>query len=102
MGTWIKITHIDNVPKMGARKVMIGDTEIGIFKTNDNSVFAIDNICPHKQGKLSEGLVHEHLVSCSLHNTNISLDSGEAQGEDYPCSKVFKTKVEDGFIYLEI
>ena len=75
---WYKITEVENIPQMGSRKVEIGEIEIAIFKTRDGSIFAINNICPHKKGKLSEGLVHETQVTCPLHNWEIDLKTREA------------------------
>lgn len=102
MATWIKITTIDEVPSMGARKVIVDGVEIAIFKTKDGNIFALKNSCPHKAGKLSEGLVHDHIVTCPLHNADIGLETGEAFGEKYSCAKTYKSKVEDDIIYLEI
>lgn len=102
MSKWYKITEIENIPSMGSRKVQIGETEIAIFKTKDGSIFAINNVCPHKQGKLSEGLVHEHMVTCPLHNTDIDLTSGKAIGEDYGCANVYESKIEDNLIYIKL
>lgn len=102
MAKWYKITEIENIPSMGSRKIEIGDTEIAIFKTKDDSIFAINNICPHKEGKLSEGLVHDHVVTCPLHNWDIDLSSGEALGSDSGCTNIYKTKIENNVIYLNI
>ncbi|WP_421715859.1 nitrite reductase small subunit NirD [Arcobacter arenosus] len=102
MSNWYKITEVDNIPSMGSRKIEFGDTEIAIFKTKDGSIFAINNVCPHKQGNLSEGLVHEHIVTCPLHNWDVDLASGEALGDDHGCTNVYKTKIEDNIVYLEI
>ena len=102
MANWIKITQTENIPSMGSRKVVIGETEIAIFKTKDDSIFAINNICPHKQGKLSEGLVHEKIVTCPLHNWDIDLASGEALDEDSGCTNVYESKIEDNFIYIKL
>ncbi len=99
---WYKITKLEEVPSMGSRVVEIGDLEIAIFKTKDSSIFAISNICPHKKGKLSEGLVHEHIVTCPLHNWNVDLENGEALGNDSGCTNVYETKIVDGIIYLGI
>ena len=99
---WYKVTNIDNVPFMGSRVVEIADIEIAIFKTKDGSIFAINNTCPHKKGKLSEGLVHESIVTCPLHNWNVDLKSGEALGNDSGCTNVYETKIVDGIIYLGI
>ena len=102
MSKWYKITEVENIPSMGSRKVVIGEIEIAIFKTKNGSIFAINNICPHKKGKLSEGLVHENIVTCPLHNWDIDLASGEALGEDSGCTNVYKSYIKDGFIYLNI
>lgn len=102
MSHWIKITHINEIPKMGSRTVLVNDLEIALFKTKDDSIFAVNNICPHKQGKLSEGLVHEHAVTCPLHNANIALTTGEALNEDYGCTDVYATKIEDEVVYLQL
>lgn len=102
MATWIKVIEAENIPEMGSRKVIIGEEEIALFKTRDGSIFAINNICPHKQGKLSEGLVHEHMVCCPLHNTDVDLATGEAIGEDYGCANTYESKVENNFVYLQL
>jgi len=102
MGTWIKVVEAENIPKMGSRKVIVGEEEIALFKTRDGSIFAINNICPHKQGKLAEGLVHESVVTCPLHNWDIDLATGEALGNDSGCTNVYESKVEDNFLYIQI
>lgn len=102
MTNWIKITEVENIPKMGSRKVIIDETEIAIFKTKDGSIFAINNLCPHKKGKLSEGLVHEHIVTCPLHNWDIDLASGEALGNDSGCTNVYESKIEDNILYISL
>lgn len=102
MANWIKIVETKDIPSMGSRKVVIADIEVAIFKTRDDSIFAVNNECPHKQGKLSEGLVHEHMVTCPLHNADIALASGEAIGEDYGCTDVYETKIEENFIYINL
>lgn len=102
MKKWIKIVEVENIPLMGSRVLQYGDIEIAIFKTRDNSIFAINNECPHKQGKLSEGLVHEHIVTCPLHNWDIDLKSGEALGNDNGCTNIYKSKIENDIFYISI
>ena len=106
MSSWIKITEIENVPVMGSRKVMIDDKEIVIFKTKDNSIFALDNQIALENGKtsekLSEGLVHEHMVTCIIYAWDIDLETGMVQEEDNISTKTYETKVEEGVIYLRL
>ena len=102
MANWIRITEVENIPTMGSRIVILEDTEIAIFKTKDGSVFAINNECPHKQGKLAEGLVHGTSVTCPLHNWDIDLSSGEALGNDSGCTNVYESKVENDTVFISL
>ncbi len=102
MSKWYKITEIENIPSMGSRKVEIGEIEIAIFKTRDGSIFAINNVCPHKKGKLSEGLVHEKQVTCPLHSWEIDLTTGEALGNDSGCTNIYESKIVDGIVYISL
>jgi len=102
MANWIKITEVENIPSMGSRVVLVDKTEIAIFKTKDGSIFAINNICPHKQGKLAEGLVHGKNVTCPLHNWDIDLSSGEALGNDSGCTNVYESKIENDTVFISL
>ncbi|WP_164969134.1 nitrite reductase small subunit NirD [Candidatus Marinarcus aquaticus] len=101
MGTWIKIIEVENIPSMGARKVVIANEEIALFKTRDELIFAVKNECPHKKGQLSEGLVHEHIITCPLHNLDINLENGVALEEGAGCVKPYETKIEEGMVYIQ-
>lgn len=102
MANWIKIVNKDDIPQMGSRILNYQDTEIAIFKTREEEVFAVNNTCPHKQGKLADGLVHDNNVTCPLHNWVINLEDGQAQGNDEGCTNTYETKVEDNFIYIKL
>ncbi|MEN8717699.1 MAG: nitrite reductase small subunit NirD [Sulfurovum sp.] len=101
MSNWYKISKIEDIPKMGSRIVEINNIDIAIFRTNNDSIYAINNTCPHKQGKLSEGLVHGDVVTCPLHNTDISLKSGESLNQNYECTKKYETKIDNDLVYLQ-
>ena len=100
-GEWLDIGGLDEIPVRGARTVpVVGGEEIAVFRTGDNQVFALVNRCPHKQGPLSQGIVHGHSVSCPLHNWNISLASGEAQGADKGCTPTVPVRVDAGRVLI--
>ena len=100
MTDWIKISHLDDIPKLGSRVVTTDTMKIAIFRTSDNRVFALRDACPHKQGPLSQGIVHGTTVTCPLHNWKIDLASGEALGPDEGCTNVFETRVDDSIVYF--
>ncbi len=102
MSNWQEITTLDSIPVLGSRVVETGTVNIAIFRGKDDTVFAIKDECPHKQGPLSQGIMHGDSVTCPLHNWKISLVSGEALGVDEGCTNTYKTKVEDGKVFLDL
>ena len=91
---------VEEIPLRGARTVTVGEDAIAVFRTGDGAVFALIDRCPHKGGPLSQGIVHGHSVACPLHNWNIALKSGEAQGEDKGCTPTIAVKQEYGRIWI--
>ena len=101
IGEWLDIGWAHEIPLRGARTVPVeGGEEIAVFRTGDDKVFALVNRCPHKGGPLSQGIVHGHSVACPLHNWNIALATGQAQGEDKGCVPVIPVKVDGGRILI--
>ena len=99
---WIDIGPVEQLPTLGARTLPVqGGDEIAIFRTSTGSIHAIINKCPHKDGPLSQGIVHDNSVTCPLHNWRISLITGEAQGEDEGCVPIIPVKVDAGRIYID-
>jgi nitrite reductase (NADH) small subunit len=80
--TWIAIGSLSDIPRRGARCVNTPTGRIAVFRTAEDSVFAIEDKCPHKGGPLSQGIVHGAAVTCPLHNWVISLETGKALGAD--------------------
>ena len=98
---WLDIGPVEQLPALGARTLPVqGGDEIAIFRTANGSVHALINKCPHKQGPLSQGIVHDTSVACPLHNWRISLITGQALGEDKGCVPVIPVKIEGGRIML--
>ena len=102
MSDWIEITQLDEIPVLGSRVVKTDSMDIAIFRTSDDRIFAVKDACPHKQGPLSQGIVHGTSVTCPLHNWKIDLASDEALGADEGCTNAYDTKVENNMIYLRL
>ncbi|MCA0043913.1 nitrite reductase small subunit NirD, partial [Celeribacter litoreus] len=91
---WIEVGTLDDIPRQGARCVKNGDTTIALFRTTDDRVFALEDKCPHRNGPLSNGIVHDGCVTCPLHNWVISLETGTAQGADEGKTQTFPVKID--------
>lgn len=102
MSNWIEVVELAQIPVLGSRVINTPDMRIAVFRGRDDQVYAIRDACPHKNGPLSQGIMHGTSVTCPLHNWKIDLTSGEALGPDEGCTNVFPVKVEDGKVYLEL
>ena len=102
MTDWTQIAQLDDIPKLGSRVIRTDTMDIALFRTADDTVFAIKDACPHLGGPLSQGIVHGTSVTCPLHNWRIDLATGEALGPDEGCTNTYATRVENGVVYLSL
>lgn len=99
---WRRVGHMADIPKLGARRVQVGDLKIAIFRTADDQFFALEDRCPHLGGPLSEGIVHGTSVTCPLHNLVVGLKTGESVEPEPKCVKSCQVALADGEIYLNL
>lgn len=99
---WVCVGTINDIPKRGARCIRNGETTIAVFRTNDDRFFALEDRCPHNNGQLSQGIVHDGCVTCPLHNWVISLESGTACGADEGSTRTFPVRITDSKIHLDL
>jgi len=99
---WVDICAIEDIPAQGSRIVKTPNGCLALFKTTAGGVFALNDKCPHKQGPLSQGIVHDKFVTCPLHSWVFSLETGEAQGADVGKVKTHSVRVVNGRIELDL
>lgn len=99
---WVAIGSLDDIPRLGARVVATAQGDVAVFRTGDDQVFALDDRCPHKAGKLSQGIVHGHNVTCPLHNWVIGLADGVAQAPDEGCTRTVPARLVGTTILLHL
>ena len=100
MAAWQKLCDLDDIPRLGARKVCTGTGPIALFRTRDDRVFALADKCPHRGGPLSQGIVHGAQVTCPMHDMVIDLETGHAVAPDEGDTRTFETRVIDGGIEI--
>ena len=99
---WTDVGAVTDIPARGARRVPSPRGDIAIFRTGDGLVFALMDVCPHKGGPLSQGIVHGRSVTCPLHGRVIDLATGDGVGADKGggCAPVVPLEVRDGRLLL--
>ena len=100
---WKTLCLVEDIPVLGSRRVArAAGTDIAVFRTSTDKVFALLDSCPHKGGPLSQGIVFGESVACPLHNWTIGLADGCAAAPDVGCVQRFSVKVEAGVVSLDL
>ncbi len=103
MSNWKLICQLDEIPPLGSRIVRRANGgDIAIFRTAEDEVFALHDRCPHRNGPLSQGIVHGRRVNCPLHGWNIGLDDGHAVAPDVGSCDSFAVRVTGGEVFLAV
>ena len=97
---WLDVGEIPDIPRRGARCIRIGETSVAVFRTADDQIHALEDKCPHRNGPLSQGIVHDGCVTCPLHNWVISLKTGQAQGADEGSTEVYPVRLDGTRVLL--
>ena len=98
---WVEIGSLDDSPLQGGRVVRSKAGCLAVFRTSDDAVYVLADRCPHRGGPLSNGIVHDKSVTCPLHNWVISLETGEALGQDEGRVQTFDVRIDQRKILID-
>lgn len=103
---WVRVGNVDDFPMNGGAAVKYGETQIAVFRLADQGEWrACQNMCPHKNAfVLARGIAGSSgptpKVTCPLHKTPFSLDTGECLSGAPYALKVFPVRVAGCGVYL--
>ena len=95
-----RIASIDELPD-GAHQVIHSGSREFLLVRNGMTVTACGNICPHHGARLSDGAVHQGVVTCPRHHARFDLATGEALSPPaFDPLTVYETDVKEGEVYI--
>lgn len=101
----LEIGPLDDIGVGQGRCVVVDDRQIAVFRLRDGRVFALDNLCPHRGGPLSEGIIGiDHAsqleaVICPFHAYKFALNDGCGLDTELHVNS-YSAEVRDGRIFL--
>lgn len=100
----IYLCELTEIPLGLGRSFLVQEREIAVFRTREDQAYALDNVCPHRQGPLAEGMLAEGQVVCPMHGARFSLETGVCDNPTlcgaHSTLQTFALKVESGRVYL--
>lgn len=79
MPQFVKVAHVDDIPRDGVRAFVHAGQRIAIYHVGD-SFYATSDICSHEYAELSEGFLEPEdcTIECPLHGSRFDIRSGAA------------------------
>lgn len=96
---WYPVAEMGWIPIKEGRRVGYKDWNVALFNLG-TEYLAVDNVCPHKAGPLSDGIVAGKAVFCPLHNWKINLETGCALSGGRGQVKVYPVKISNHKVYI--
>jgi nitrite reductase (NADH) small subunit len=98
MAEWVRVAELSDLKRRRRTAVQVGDETIALFLVDDK-VYALRDICIHKQRNLSKGTVWNGKVVCPGHQWTFDLETGyECDQDEY--QPTYDVKVEDGGVHV--
>lgn len=72
---FVSVARVGDIPSGRGRQVTVGDRWVGLFNLN-GEYHAIDNLCLHRGGPLSDGAIAGCLVTCPWHGWQYDVTTG--------------------------
>lgn len=98
---WRRACPSENVIKDEGVGVDFDGVRIGLYRLEDGTVHAINDICTHEFAILSEGFVEGECIECPLHSALFNIRTGKCLGpiaeEDV---QVYPVKEEGGEVFI--
>lgn len=101
MANFVKVASTGEIQSGQGKSVTVSDREIAVFNC-DGQFYAVDNVCPHAGGPLSEGPLDGSIVTCPWHGWRFDVRTGVSPIN--PAAKVtkYEVKVEGADILVAV
>jgi nitrite reductase (NADH) small subunit len=95
---WVEVGALDDLRRRRKSVVDINGTAVVLF-WHDGRVFALNNICIHRQRELVRGVILGERIVCPGHQWAFNLETGY---EESMCQfqPTYDVRVDDGVVYV--
>lgn len=99
--SFTKICCVHDIEEDTGKRFIVDETEIAVFKSK-GEIFALSNICPHKQTALIyDGFIEEGCVVCPAHGWKFNLRTGNKNSGSKGLDS-YEVKVVDENIFVKV
>jgi len=98
-----RVASAGEVPIETVKGVLAGEQELCLAHCEDDSFYAVDDVCTHENFLLSQGELFEFDVECPQHGSKFNVKTGKVTGLPAVIpTRTFPVTVEDGDVYVDV
>jgi nitrite reductase (NADH) small subunit len=98
---WLDVGSLEEVTKRRKFAVVLDDESQIVVIAHEDTVYALDNICVHKQRELARGVILRDRIVCPGHQWAYDLATGyEAVKER--CQPIYDVRILDGRVEVDL
>ncbi len=100
--TWIKVGKGDLVARGDLKQFTLHEVEILVVNP-DGELRCLDARCTHAGAPLAEGELRGSTLTCPWHGSQFDVTDGRVlRGPAQNPLRVYPTKTQDGFVFIEL
>ena len=93
---WVRVAARRALAKGEMKPVEAAGRQLALYRLNDGSWHASDNLCTHADARLTDGWLEGCVVECPLHGGRFDLLTGAGQGAPIETDlTLYPVRVED-------
>jgi nitrite reductase (NADH) small subunit len=96
---WVEAAPLADVRRRKRLAVTVAGRDIALFLVGE-SVYALDDVCVHKERRLTKGTLLFGRVVCPGHQWKIDPVTGTVDDRE-ECQPTYAVRVEDGVVYVD-
>lgn len=93
------VCSVADIPQMMPRKVDVGGRNLLLCR-GDAEVYAVDEVCPHKNKSMAYGVVHQGRIICPHHQYEFELSTGRCRRKRCPPVLTYEVELVDDQVYV--
>lgn len=96
------VGHEEDIPLGEGREFCVAGHRVAVFRQRDGALAAVQASCPHRAGRLADGMVGMGSVVCPLHNRRFSLATGAGDEDGESVAVYLVRRGGDGSVLLSL
>jgi len=98
---WVDAMPVEDLPSGEGRVVTHRNRQIAVFRGEADTLFAVDNRCPHRGHPLAQGALRGTILTCAFHGHRFDLNNGKCLRGDGDVD-VVPIRIQEGRVELSV